>query len=114
MKQETIEQLLVAIRRVVQGEIYVCDKIASNLLRTLVDGRTAGTKFSLEKLSNRELEVLHFLGQGYGTRQIAEKLHLSIKTIYSYREHLKEKLNLGNANELVLYAVRWVHLELDD
>ena len=114
MKREAVEQLLVAIRRVVQGEIYVCDKIASSLLRTLVDGGTAGTTFSVEKLSDRELEVLQFLGQGHGTRQIAKRLHLSIKTIYSYREHLKEKLNLGNANELVLYAVRWVHLEFDE
>ena len=111
MKQAAAEKILVAIRQVVQGNIYVSDQISSNLVRTFVDGRTTESKSPVERLTNRELEVLQFLGQGYGTRQIAEKLYLSVKTIHSYREHLKEKLSLSNASELGLYAVSWVQFQ---
>jgi DNA-binding CsgD family transcriptional regulator len=64
---------------------------------------------AIERLSDRELEVFHLIGRGYGTRQIAERLHLSIKTIETYREHIKEKLNLADASELLQYAIQWTH-----
>src|SRR5439155_10961896 len=69
--------------------------------------RAARTGSPLEDLSDRELEVFNLIGQGHGTRQIAEELHLSIKTIESHRAHIKEKLNLKNATELVQHAIQW-------
>ena len=62
----------------------------------------------VESLSDRELEVFHLIGKGHGTRQISDRLHLSVKTIETYRAHIKEKLNLCNAVELLQYAIQWV------
>ncbi|NIM02703.1 DNA-binding response regulator, partial [bacterium] len=63
----------------------------------------------IDCLSNRELEVFDLIGQGYGTRQISERLRLSVKTVETYRAHIKEKLNFANASELLQYAIRWVN-----
>ena len=68
-------------------------------------------KFPVDRLSDRELEVFRLIGQGHGTRRIAEELHLSVKTVESYREHIKEKMTLGDANELVRYAIQWMEQE---
>ena len=76
------------------------------MMQQLVGGRAARTGSPLEDLSDRELEVFNLIGQGHGTRQIAEELHLSIKTIESHRAHIKEKLNLKNATELVQHAIQ--------
>jgi DNA-binding NarL/FixJ family response regulator len=81
------------------------------MLHTLVNGRTSLSNSPVEELSDRELEVFSLIGQGHGTRPIAEKLHLSIKTIESHRAHIKEKLNLQNATELVHHAIQWVQSE---
>lgn len=107
MKQEATERVLVAIRQVLNGEIYLSEKMEKKMMQQLVGGRTARTGSPLEDLSDRELEVFGLIGQGHGTRQIAEQLHLSIKTIESHRAHIKEKLNLKNATELVQHAIQW-------
>jgi DNA-binding NarL/FixJ family response regulator len=108
MKQEATERVLVALRRILNREIYVSDRVANKMLGRFVGGgRSGGVKHSpLETLSDRELEVLHLIGEGHGTRQIAEELRLSIKTVESYQSHLKEKLALKNSRELVQYAIQ--------
>lgn len=107
MKQEATEKVLTAIRQVLNGEIYLSEKMEKKMMQQLVGGRAARTGSPIEDLSDRELEVFGLIGQGHGTRQIAEQLHLSIKTIESHRAHIKEKLNLKNATELVQHAIQW-------
>ncbi len=106
MKQEATERVLEALRKVLTGEIYLSEKMSTKLMHQLVGGRTPATGSLMERLSDRELEVFGLIGQGRGTRQIAEQLHLSVKTIESHRAHIKEKLNLKNATELVHRAIQ--------
>lgn len=108
MKQEASENILTAIRRIRGGEIYLSDRIKDKMLHRLVNHRNEEFVSPIETLSDREMEVFQLIGNGYGTRQIATKLNLSVKTIDSYREHLKEKLSLGTGSDLVRYAIQWV------
>jgi DNA-binding NarL/FixJ family response regulator len=108
MKQEATERVLIAIRQIVGGEVYVSDRMAQKMMHQFI-GRPGGAKRStMDELTDRELEVFRLIGQGHGTRQIAEELHLSIKTVESYYAHIKDKLSLKNARELVQHAVQWV------
>ena len=110
MKQQATDTVVKAIRQVLAGQVYVSDNMAARMVRKVVGGgRTEIGASAIERLSDRELEVFLLIGQGYGTRQIAEKLYLSIKTIETYRAHLKEKLNLESASELLQYAIQWVN-----
>ncbi len=111
MKQEPPEKLVAAIHRVLNGEIYVSERMGVKMLHQFVDGRPDASGSSLERLSDRELEVFQLIGKGMGTRQIAETLHLSVKTIESYREHIKRKMHLSSGSELVQHAVQWVKNE---
>ncbi len=107
MKQEATDRVLIALRRILNREIYVSDRIANKMLRQFVGGSPATPERSpLDDLSDRELEVLRLIGEGHGTRQIAEELHISIKTVETYQGHLKEKLGLKNSRELVQYAIQ--------
>ncbi|HOD49850.1 MAG TPA: response regulator transcription factor [Candidatus Hydrogenedentes bacterium] len=105
MKQEAIEHVVMAIHRVLRGEVYISEKIANRLLSCMVTGGKSESGFSVDQLTNRELQTLQMIGQGLSTREIAAQLNLSVKTIESYRENLKRKLNLNNSNELVRYAI---------
>jgi len=107
MKQEAAEQVLVALRRVLAGDIYVSERMASRLLGRIAGARPAPGDSPLRGLSDRELDVFRRIGRGHGTRQIAEDLHLSVKTVESHRTHIKEKLGLASAVELVRCAVEW-------
>jgi DNA-binding NarL/FixJ family response regulator len=107
MKQEATEKVLIALRRILSGEIYVSDRIANSMLRHYVRGASASEQSSVSDLTDRELEVFRLIGEGQGTRQIAEILHLSVKTVESYQAHIKEKLSLRSARELVQHAVEW-------
>lgn len=107
MKQEATEKVLVALRRILSGEIYVSGRIANSMLQHYVRGTVPSEHSSISELTDRELEVFRLIGDGYGTRQIAEVLHLSIKTVESYQAHIKEKLCLRSARELVQHAVQW-------
>ncbi len=107
MKQEATEKVLVAIRRILQGEVYLSDRLTSTLLQQYVRGTSPAKSSPLLNLTDRELEVFRLIGEGHGTRQIAEELHLSVKTIESYQAHIKEKLALRNARELVQHAIEW-------
>jgi DNA-binding NarL/FixJ family response regulator len=106
MKQEATEMVLTAIRRIMSGEIYVSDRMARKMVQQFV-GAGASKQSSIEDLTDRELEVFRLVGQGLSTRQIAERLHLSVKTVETYYAHIKDKLSLKNARELVQYAVEW-------
>lgn len=105
MKQEATGHILRAIRRVLAGETYLSDAMYSRLSRRLVDPAGASCS-TVAGLTEREFEVLHLLGLGYGTRQIAEKLNRSVKTIESHRASLKEKLHLDSGTDLVRFAVQ--------
>jgi len=111
MKQEASEIILKAIHSALQGEIYLSDHIKEKLLHHLVEGKSGKKGFSVDLLSDRELEIFQHIGNGFGTRQIAEKLHLSVKTIESYRESLKQKLQLKDRSELVQQAIHWARGE---
>jgi DNA-binding NarL/FixJ family response regulator len=108
MKQEATENVIAAIRRVLGGEIYVSDRMASRMVRKLVTGQTVTNASPVDSLSDRELEVFRLIGKGHGTRQISERLCLSVKTIETYRAHIKDKLALADAAELLQYAIQWV------
>jgi DNA-binding NarL/FixJ family response regulator len=107
MKQEATEKVLVAIRRILQGEVYLSDRLTNTMLQQYVRGAAPTEKSPLVNLTDRELEVFRLIGEGHGTRQIADELHLSVKTIESYQAHIKEKLALRNARELVQHAIEW-------
>jgi DNA-binding NarL/FixJ family response regulator len=107
MKQEATERVLVAIRRILNGEIYVSDRMANRMLHRFAGGSQAGPRSPIADLTDRELEVFRLIGDGHGTRQIAEELCISVKTVESYQAHIKEKLSLKNARELVQRAIQW-------
>lgn len=107
-KQQQDETLLVAIRQLLAGETYMSDKLRGRLAAKFVAGGTLETDSPLIALSDRELQVFRLIGRGLGTRQIAEALHLSIKTIESHREHIKHKLRLESSAELAQRATQWV------
>ena len=108
MKEAVDENIVHAIRHLLRGEIYVSDGIRQRILHGITKTGTENAVSPIERLSDRELEVFRLIGTGRSTRQISEQLHLSIKTIETYRAHIKEKLNLTNASELVQSAVQWV------
>ena len=104
-KQEGGDKLIEAMRRVLRGEIAVSEKITGRLLETFSGRKTMDSP--LEGLSDRELEVFQLIGRGKTMKQIGDELHLSPKTIEVHRSHIREKLHIGSAAELVAYAARW-------
>jgi DNA-binding NarL/FixJ family response regulator len=112
MKQEATEQVVTAIRRVLAGEVYVSSGMAAQMVSKFVGGGTRTAGSPADSLSDRELEVFRMIGEGFSTREMAEKLHLSIKTVETYRAHIKDKLGLQDANELLRSAIRWVNAGL--
>ncbi len=112
MKDEPPDKLLLAIGKVLSGEIFVSDTLASKLLRKLVTGRIGVCSSPIESLSNRELEVFRMIGQGLKTRNIAEQLNLSVKTIETYMGHIKKKMDFNDSRKMFLNAV--VHWNLGD
>jgi DNA-binding NarL/FixJ family response regulator len=107
MKQEATEKVLVAVRRILAGEIYVSDRVGNHMLQHYIRGASPLPQSSVAELTDRELEVFRLIGEGHGTRQIAEELHLSVKTVESYQAHIKDKLSLRSARELVQHAIQW-------
>jgi len=111
MKEEALEKIQTAIRRVLGGAIYVSDTLAAKMLQQQVRGQATINESPVKDLSDRELEVFQMIGNWKKTSEIARELHLSIKTIEYYREQIKHKLNLGSAAELTQYATSWVQRE---
>jgi DNA-binding NarL/FixJ family response regulator len=107
MKEEAIDKVLPALRTVLSGDIYLSQAMASRLLHVFVGGRPDGGASPAEVLSDRELEVFRLIGKGLGNSEIAQHLHISPKTVETYRAHLKNKLHLSSAGELLQYAIEW-------
>ncbi|RYD64053.1 MAG: response regulator transcription factor [Verrucomicrobiaceae bacterium] len=112
MKGEAMEHVLTALRKVLEGDIYVSPRFSERLVFKAIQSLEGGMGSPVDKLSDRELEVLQLLGKGFGTREIANELHLSIKTIETHRAHIKEKLGFKDAGEMVRFAIDWVTREL--
>jgi len=112
MKQEATEKVVTAIRCVLAGEVYVSSGMAAKMVSKFVGGGTRAAGSPADSLSDRELEVFRMIGEGFSTREMAEKLHLSVKTVETYRAHIKDKLGLEDANELLRSAIRWVNAGL--
>ena len=111
MKGGALDNIVTAIRRVLSGNIYVSDALAARMLQQQVRGQTDIQQSPVKTLSDRELEVFQLIGQWRKTEEIAQALHLSIKTIEYYREQIKQKLSLKGAGELTQYATCWVQRE---
>lgn len=111
MKQVAAEEMVKAARKILNGGIYVSEEVSEKLLMSMAGGRKKDSVSPIDSLSDRELEVFEMTGQGNNTREIAERLHLSVKTVESYRARIKTKLNLENATELMMHAVKWVENE---
>jgi DNA-binding NarL/FixJ family response regulator len=107
MKQEGGKKLMAAIRQVLEGKIYVSEKMFANILEMFSGRRTGGESSPIEKLTDREFEVFQLVARGLGTKEIAGKLNLSVKTVDVHRANIKGKLKLQSASELIHYAVRW-------
>tara|TARA_B100001057_G_scaffold53783_1_gene47765 strand:+ start:152 stop:739 length:588 start_codon:yes stop_codon:yes gene_type:complete len=108
MKKESPSKVVDAIRKIIQGEIYVSPSVADQVLHQIVNGPGNVSTSPVDRLTDRELEVVQLIGRGLSSREVAESLHLSVKTIESHRAHVKEKLGLRNATELVQFSVQWV------
>lgn len=108
MKQEATEHVMAAIRHVLGGGVYLSVCMHNRLLVNMVRGLSAAGASDLDRLSDRELEVFQLVGEGRTTAQIGASLHLSVSTVETYRAHIKEKLRLQNATELVQHAVDWI------
>jgi DNA-binding NarL/FixJ family response regulator len=106
MKQESSRRLLTALRKVLNGEIYVSDTLNVTLLNKFVKNKFESFDSSTKPLSNRELEVYQLLGQGLKKHKIAEQLNLSVKTIETYIEHIKIKLQLKGTHDVLMHAVK--------
>jgi DNA-binding NarL/FixJ family response regulator len=105
MKQEPQETVMDAIRTVARGQVYLSKAMASKLLQNFSGSRASADLPPLARLTDRELEIFRFIGEGHGVRAIAEKLFLSTKTVEAHKEHIKQKLNLKSSNELLQYAI---------
>lgn len=110
-KQQPCETILIAIRRVLGGDLYMSDALAARLAKQFVGGHVQDTGSPLAQLSDRQLQVFRLLGEGHGTRRIAQLLHLSVKTIETHLEHLKGKLAFASVADLARHATLWVETD---
>jgi len=111
MKEEALEKVIGAIRRVLSGNIYVSDTLGAKMLQQQVRGQKSIQESPVQGLSDREMEVFQLIGRWKKTSDIAQELHLSVKTIEYYREQIKKKLDLKSGSELTQYATSWVERE---
>lgn len=107
MKAEALDHVIIALRKVIDGGIYVSAKLSEQLIFKAIQSDKSDIVSPVDKLSDRELEVLQLIGKGSGTKEIASSLHLSVKTIETHRAHIKEKLGFKDAAELVRFAFEW-------
>ena len=108
-KEEATDQIIVAIRRVFDGKVYLSESASENLLhRAVGEGGQPTDRSPLDTLSDRELEVLRLTGRGLKTQEIATQLHLSIKTVETYRDRIRAKLDLSDGAKLARFALQWV------
>lgn len=108
MKLEAGDTLVTAVRQIATGNLYVSSEIGSSIIMKLAGNKKNQSDDPLQILSDRELEVFELTGMGHSTSDIAKKLHVSVKTVESYRARIKEKMNLKSANDLLRRAVQWI------
>jgi len=106
-KQEAAAEVLAALRQLLRGEMYLSPALAPKLVRLIRDA-TQGEKAGVDRLSDREFQVFRMIGEGKATKEIADQLCLSVKTIETYRASIKKKLDLPDGQQLVQHAMRWV------
>ena len=107
-KSRSLEELVTAIRQVIRGKVYLSDTMTDRMMQQVIGRAETPNRPVSDRLSDRELEVFELLGKGLTTREIADSLHLSVKTIDTHREHIRKKLGLRNRIEIVRRAVLWV------
>lgn len=107
-KQEATRNILSAVRKILDGQVYLSESMAAQVMKRMVGGRIEEGASSIESLTDREMEVFQMIGRGLGTRQIAEDLRIGIKTVESYRARIKEKLHLSDGSKLLQHAIHWV------
>jgi DNA-binding NarL/FixJ family response regulator len=110
-KGEPPDNVIAAIRSVLNGRIYVSEKIASQMLDKMVGNRRDSGGLLLEGLSDREFEIFEQIGRGLEMREIAKQFHLSIKTVEAHRDNIRKKLNFTNSTELLKHAIQWFQFE---
>jgi len=108
MKQEASETIIRAIRQILKGNLYVSEHIIGSILYRMSKHSPDLEKSPIESLTDRELEVFHLIGSGYKSGEIAKKMNLSVKTIGTYRERIKEKMCLKNAADVAKHAALWI------
>lgn len=108
MKLEAAEVMISAIRQILKGGIYLSENIGTKLIMKMAAGSASKSDNPLDLLSDRELEVFELTGKGLSTKEIGQKLHISVKTVESHRANIKDKLQVDTANELMRHAVKWV------
>ncbi len=111
MKTEPSENIIGAVKKVLGGEICVSETLGTELINKLMSKQSVSLASPIDQLSNRELEVFELLGRGMKTREIAEKLSLSVKTIETYVDHIKKKMNFRDSRHLFMHAIQWVMRE---
>jgi DNA-binding NarL/FixJ family response regulator len=112
MKQEAPEVVLRAIRKVLDGGVFISERISAQLMREMTDCKLADMgSIGVERLTNRELHVFELIGRGMTTQDIAAEMHISIKTVETHRVHIRQKMKLRNAVELTHRAIRWYESE---
>ncbi|TAK94967.1 MAG: response regulator transcription factor [Verrucomicrobia bacterium] len=114
MKSEPAATVITAIRRVLAGNVHMSEKMATMLVSRFVKGEPEAVPSPLEELSDRELEVFRMLGQGKGTREIAQEMNVALPTISSFKNRIKEKLKFKNSTEMILYALQWFRKETSE
>ncbi len=112
MKQEPAKTVKTAIRKVLAGDMHLSEKLASSLVSRFMHGAPEPTATPIQTLSDRELEVFRMIGQGKGARQIAAALDVTVATVNSFRNRIKEKLDLKTSTEVMLHAIQWVQGEM--
>ena len=108
-KQEATRSILHAIRRVLDGQVFLSEAMASQILGRLSEPGTSNVAEPIEALADRELQVFELTGRGLNTRQIAQRLHIGVKTVETYRHRIREKLKLGHPTDLLRSAIAWAH-----
>jgi len=111
MKNMAGEEVFTALDRIRSGVLYVSPALKEKMLHRFVNGQPQALVSPVQTLSDREMEVFELIGEGFSTQAIASRLHLSVKTIDSYREHIKTKLNLSSGSDLLRHAIQWMKSE---
>jgi len=114
MKSEPATTVVSAIRTVLSGNVHISESMATLVVSKFVKGESDQIPSPLEALSDREMEVFRMLGQGKGTREIAQEMNVAIPTISSFKNRIKEKLRFKNSTEMILYALQWFRKELSE